>query len=132
MDGFFTMCNFKGAFSADEGRMWIEGWSTLDRNGHLNLGPLTSVDEELEKNLVDRFKIYPNPTAPGAIFNVEYEFNEGVRIDIFTVDGRLLRTVPMQAKGWQKQQINGLDRGLYIIKFTTESGKFAAKKLVVE
>jgi hypothetical protein len=29
-------------------------------------------------------------------------------------------------------EMNGLDRGMYIIKFTTEAGKFNVKKLIVE
>ena len=32
---FFTAVNFKGAFSPFEGLMWLRGWSSLDRNGHL-------------------------------------------------------------------------------------------------
>ncbi|MDX1940342.1 MAG: T9SS type A sorting domain-containing protein, partial [Saprospiraceae bacterium] len=131
-DPFFTMTSYKGAFSADEAQMWLEGWSTLDRNGHLNLDTPTSVDEELDKAVVDRFKMYPNPVTPGFMFTIESDFDEQVRIDIFSIDGRLIRTVPVRATGFVKQQINGLDRGLYIIKFTTESGRFAAKKLVVE
>lgn len=131
-DPFFTMCNFKGAFSADADQLWIKGWSTLDRNGHLGENLVSSDNEAFDKSIADRFKMYPNPVAPGSVFVVESEFDEQAKIDIFTIDGRLMRTVNVQGIGFVKQQINGLDRGLYIIKFTTASGKFAAKKLIVE
>lgn len=129
---FFTMCNFKGAFSADADKLWIKGWTTLDRNGHLGENLVSYDNEALDKSIADRFKMYPNPVAPGSVFVVESEFNERAKIDIYTIDGRLMRTVKVEGIGLVKQEINGLDRGLYVIKFTTASGKFAAKKLIVE
>ncbi|MEY4107577.1 MAG: hypothetical protein RL181_1919, partial [Bacteroidota bacterium] len=34
--------------------------------------------------------------------------------------------------GMNRTEMSGLGRGLYLVKFTTQSGKFAAKKLIVE
>ena len=34
-DPFFTQANYKGAFPPFAAGMWLRGWSTLERNGHL-------------------------------------------------------------------------------------------------
>ncbi len=34
-DDFFTHVNFAGAFSSNPDQLWVEGWTALDRNGHL-------------------------------------------------------------------------------------------------
>ena len=34
-DGFFTTVNYKGAFPEFAAGLWIEGWTSLDKNGHL-------------------------------------------------------------------------------------------------
>jgi plastocyanin len=34
-DPFFTQVNYKGAFPSFAAGLWVEGWTALDRNGHL-------------------------------------------------------------------------------------------------
>ncbi|MFN7119593.1 MAG: T9SS type A sorting domain-containing protein, partial [Saprospiraceae bacterium] len=131
-DPFFTPCNFKGAFAADREQMWLAGWSTLARNGHLNLDVVSDVEESLEREIADYFKIFPNPASEGSYFMVESQFSEKVRIDIFSVEGRLMRSIPANNIDMTRVNIETLEKGLYVIKFTTESGKFAVKKLIVE
>jgi hypothetical protein len=126
-DPFFSTVNYKGAFGNDRAQMWLAGWSTLARNGHL--GFTTSV-RDFSAEVESKFNIYPNPTTDN--FTLEFNFDESVRIDIFSIDGRQLRNVMVEGKGLQRKEMNGLGHGVYLVKFTTSSGKFAAKKLIVE
>jgi len=129
--GFFTAVNYKGAFAADSTQLWIMNWTTLARNNHL-FAMTTGTEEVLEKEIANNFKIYPNPTPAGSFFTVESEFTEKVRIDIFSLNGSLVRTIPANVIGNTRIDIQSLERGIYVIKFTIESGKFAAKKLIIE
>ena len=127
-DAFFTAVNYKGAFANDTRQNWLAGWSTLARNGHL--GFVTTSTEDFSTSVLDRFKIYPNPTR--GQFTLESNFDENVRIDIFSIEGRLMKTSQVNTTGVIRTEMDGLIRGIYLVKFTTESGKFAAKKLIVE
>ena len=127
-DPFFTPVSFKGAFSNDYAQLWIRNWTSLERNGHLGFIP-TSV-EEFSNHLLSRFQIYPNPTSD--YFTLESDFDEPVQIEVFSIDGKRLRALRIDYSGMNRTEMSGLGRGLYLVKFTTQSGKFAAKKLIVE
>ena len=127
-DNFFTSVNFKGAFSNDYSKLWIRKWSTLERNGHL--GFIATSVQEFSNSLLSRFNIFPNPASE--TFTIEYDFEEAMRIEIFSVDGKLLRAIKTEGIGLNRIEMNGLNRGFYIVKFSAADGKFAAKKLIVE
>ncbi|MBK9107163.1 MAG: T9SS type A sorting domain-containing protein [Saprospiraceae bacterium] len=128
MDGFYTMCNFKGAFPADAGRNWIHTWTTLDRNGHLSADISTGNEDEINPTLA-QFDIYPNTVSKGREVTIATDVDEKIRIEIYTINGQFIQLIPADAV---KQSLNFLERGLYIIKFKTESGKIAVRKLIVE
>lgn len=130
-DAFFSNVNYKGAFSANSTELWIKGWSTLARNGHLS-GTATNTQEVLSFDIAEKFKMYPNPVGILETFTVEAEFSQRTYIDIFSMDGRKIRSVKVEKNTPDQFEMSGLDRGMYLIKFTTEAGKFSVKKLIVE
>jgi len=130
-DAFFSTVNYKGAFSSNSTELWIKGWTTLARNGHLS-STATSTDEVLSLDIAEKFKIYPNPAGIQSNFTIEADFSQKTYIDIFNIEGRLLRSVKVEKNAPDQFEMNGLDRGMYLIKFTTEAGKFSVKKLIVE
>ncbi len=125
-DPFFTQVNYKGAFSADAG-IWLQDWTALWNNRHIGL---VNSAEEVDLTLNEVFNVFPNP-ASGA-FTVMSKFNEPVNIEIFNLAGQRLRTLNTQADELTRVEIAALPAGMYVIKFTTQSGKFATKKLIVE
>lgn len=130
-DAFFSNVSHKGAFSANSTELWIKGWSTLARNGHLS-GTATNTQEVLSFDIAEKFKMYPNPVGILETFTVEAEFSQRTYIDIFSMDGRKIRSVKVEKNTPDQFEMSGLDRGMYLIKFTTEAGKFSVKKLIVE
>ncbi len=130
-DPFFTQVDFRGAFSADTTLFWAKGWSTLDKNNHLGFN-IDTRTEKLDRNLLANFKIFPNPVAGQATFTLETEFTEAGAISIFAIDGQLMKHIQIPSKGLVRQEMDGLKPGSYIIKFTTQSGKVAARLLLVQ
>jgi hypothetical protein len=130
-DDFFVEVDYKGAFSGDFSDLWLKGWTALDRNAHLTTDGSTSVSERFDRILKDHFKIFPNPLSSGSQFNIEFDYKSNVRIDIYSIDGRLIRTIPVLGAGNTNVQIEALNKGSYVVKFTTDQGHFAAKQLIV-
>jgi plastocyanin len=133
-DPFFTTVNYKGAFANDWSQLWIRNWTTLARNGHLVTTPVEACPlvntNDLDGNLLNVFRIYPNPTSQN--FMVESKFDAAVNVEIFDLAGRLVSQRMSLAPGTQQVTINELKAGMYLIKFTTEDGKNATKRLIVE
>jgi len=130
-DPFFSTVNFKGAFSSEWNELWVRGWSALDRNQHLvttaTACATTGVDAA---DLTNVFAIFPNPAK--GMFSVESKFDEPVRFEIFDLSGRLVAQPVALQTGVQQVDINALETGMYLIRFRTENGQVATKKLIVE
>jgi hypothetical protein len=129
-NSFFTAVSYRGAFPADTTGMWLKGWSTLARNKHL--GFILVGTEEVDNSMLANFKIFPNPASSENGFTIESEFDEAGFVTIYTMDGRLVKEVRIQGAGLSRAQIGGLNNGMYVVKFATESGRFASRLLVVE
>ncbi len=69
--------------------------------------------------------LYPNPAASGA--NIMVSADEVAKVEIYKMDGQLVRTVKTSAVDLQ-----GLDAGAYIVKITDGKGTVHAKKLLVK
>jgi len=130
-DPFFSNVDFKGAFSSEWNELWIRGWSTLERNGHLVTAPTPCATTGTnDAALANVFSIYPNPAK--GMFTVESKFEEPVRFRIYDMSGRLVaQPVALQA-GVQQVFIDELMTGMYLIQFQTEAGQTTTKKLLVE
>jgi hypothetical protein len=133
-DPFYSTTNFKGAFSESWNDLWIRDWTALARNNNLVSTPIENClsvsTNDLNGNLQDVFRIFPNPTSK--FFTVESKFDATVNVEIFDMAGRLVAQRLSLASGTQQVTINELSSGMYLIKFTTEDGRSATKKLIVE
>jgi len=126
-DPFFTSVNYKGAFAESDDAFWLRGWTTLWTNQHIGLVNST---EQVDVTLNEVFNIFPNPAS--SAFTVVSKFNEPVNIEIFDLSGQLLRTLNSVADELTRVEIAALPAGMYVIKFTTQGGKFVTKKLIVD
>ncbi len=75
-----------------------------------------------EINAEDSFHIYPNPFSKLVTFDV----SEATEVQIFTVDGKLLRKFNLQS-GNTNKDLGGLKAGIYIVKAGNRSYRIVKK-----
>jgi hypothetical protein len=126
-DAFFTSVNYKGAFSTSSTELWLSGWSSLAKNGHLV--NVTGINEY--NNVLNSLVLFPNP-AHGT-FNIGYSADKNVLVQIINTQGQLIKTISNNpiAGGFQTIDVNDLSKGLYLISFTAGNQQFT-KKLIIE
>jgi hypothetical protein len=126
-DAFFTTVNYKGAFSTSSTELWLSGWSSLAKNGHLV--NVTGINEY--NNVLNSLVLFPNP-AHGT-FNIGYSADKNVLVQIINIQGQLIKTISNNpiAGGFQTIDVNDLSKGLYLISFTAGNQQFT-KKLIIE
>ncbi|GAB0156509.1 hypothetical protein CHRYSEOSP005_17740 [Chryseobacterium sp. Alg-005] len=84
---------------------------------------------EAGNKLESQFSIYPNP-AKGGVFTIENTKNDAV-FEIYDVSGRLIRKEEKLNKGKNKITIDGVQKGIYLLKISSD-GAAISKKIVVE
>jgi hypothetical protein len=126
-DAFFTTVNYKGAFATSSTELWLSGWSSLAKNGHLV--NVTGINEY--NNVLNSLVLFPNP-AKGS-FNIGYSADKNVLVQIINTQGQLVKTISNNpvAGGYQTIDVNDLSKGLYLICFTAGNQQFT-KKLIIE
>jgi hypothetical protein len=124
-DLFFSNVAYIGAFSPNDNDMWIQNWSTLAKNEHLNPAILSSV---YSPNLNVGVNMYPNPTK--GLINFSSTLGENVLVSIHTINGQLLLTANINEES-KSIDLNSFSKGLYIVKITN-SKETLTKKLVIE
>lgn len=77
----------------------------------------------------NQFTIYPNPVK-GGMFTIENNKNDST-FEIYDVSGKLVKHADKLSKGTNKININGLEKGIYIVKINS-NGTSVSKKLIVE
>ncbi|WP_449399481.1 T9SS type A sorting domain-containing protein [Chryseobacterium wanjuense] len=77
----------------------------------------------------NQFTIYPNPVK-GGMFTIENNKNDST-FEIYDVSGKLVKQADKLSKGINKININGLEKGVYIVKINS-NGTSVSKKLIVE
>jgi hypothetical protein len=122
---FFTNVNYIGAFSPNDNDMWIQNWSTLARNEHLNPAILSSAKSF---GLNSAVNMYPNPSN-GEI-NISSSLEGNVVVSIHTINGQLLLSTTINAES-KTIDLNSFSKGLYIVKITSEKESLT-KKLVIK
>jgi hypothetical protein len=132
-DPFFTSVNYKGAFGEQWNDLWIRGWTTLARNGHLPTAPSTCPTvgtDDFDAALASAFRIFPNP-ASGS-FIVESTLEDVAQVEIYDLSGRLMRQINGLKIGQDRIEIASFPTGMYVIKFRRENGQYTTKKLIVD
>ena len=130
-DVFFTPVNYIGAFSADGNAFWLNDWTTLYRNDHLT-DILSSVREVADNSIDNRIRIYPNPSPEGASITIESEFDGSLRIELYNIEGRLIRVFDDLSSGKANIDVRSAQKGIYLIKCITEDHRVAAKIIIIE
>jgi hypothetical protein len=128
-DLFFNTVNYIGAFSANGEELWIDGWTSLDRNGHL--ADLTSVKEVVDETVADIFKFYPNPVTESASLTIEADLNGSFRVELYNVNGQLVSSYD-EMHNKETIDLQSIGKGIYVMKCITEDNRVAAKLLVIE
>lgn len=126
-DPFFTTVNYKGAFSTSSTELWLSGWSSLAKNGHLV--NVTGINEY--NNVLNALMLYPNP-AQGNV-NLAYESTKNVLVQIINTQGQVVKTLNNKPSTGTPQTVNvaDLSKGLYFISFSDGAQQFS-KKLIIE
>jgi hypothetical protein len=78
----------------------------------------------------DLFSIYPNPSKD-RIITIQAKSNAPYLLDVYSVEGSLLKTFEMNNSEYQKIDLNDLQNGLYFIKINANN-KVTVHKLVLE
>jgi len=90
---------------------------------------ILSTNDDVQTQLDDQFTLYPNPVKNG-MFTIKNNKND-VSFEIYDVSGRLIKQTEKLNKGLNKININGVQKGIYIIKINCDGG-IISKKLVIE
>ncbi|MDO5978041.1 M64 family metallopeptidase [Flavivirga spongiicola] len=74
--------------------------------------------------------MYPNPANTIANFKIESERGTNLKVDIMSLDGKKVKTVPMSNHETQQVDISNLSEGIYMANFYANNILVASKKLV--
>ncbi|MDD7886407.1 M64 family metallopeptidase [Flavivirga sp. 57AJ16] len=74
--------------------------------------------------------MYPNPANTIANFKIESERDARLKVDIISLDGKRVKTVPISNYITQQVDISNLSEGIYIVNFYANKVLVASKKLV--
>ena len=98
----------------------LTGFGRVDALAAVNaVEPYTTVKD----NLIEA-NIFPNPSSNTITIQCE-----GMsRLTLFTIDGKLMRTSLLNSNAYQ---IDGLEKGLYLIKIETDKGSFTQKIVII-
>ncbi len=92
----------------------------------LGIEPLVSTDDLKDVSI----KVYPNPSSD--YLYIEQGENKRIeRIELFDLQGRLMKSVDNIQQSQQKIDIRALERGYYMMRITSEQG-IGVKKILIE
>ena len=74
--------------------------------------------------------MYPNPANTVANFKIESERDTHLKVDIISLDGKKVKTVPMSNYETHQVDISNLSKGIYMANFYANNVLVASKKLV--
>ena len=74
--------------------------------------------------------MYPNPANTMANFKIESERDTHLKVDIISLDGKKVKTVPMSNYETHQVDISNLSKGIYMANFYANNVLVASKKLV--
>ncbi|KMQ64720.1 hypothetical protein ACM46_10800 [Chryseobacterium angstadtii] len=78
----------------------------------------------------DQFRVYPNPVKDG-VFTIENDKNNA-SAELYDVSGRLIKAAQKLSKGANKMNVNDVQKGIYLLKITSDGNPVSTKKVIVE
>ena len=129
-DDFFDDVDYVGAF--DTADFWAAGWTALDHYGWVAEIGTSSLDEPAALAAGD-LRVFPNPTAGRATVAFSLVREADVRIALFDLDGRLIRSdVATLGAGDHRAAVEtaGLAPGTYVLRLVA-GGSVASSRLSV-
>jgi bacillolysin len=79
----------------------------------------------------NQFRVYPNPVKNGT-FTIENNKNN-VAVEIYDTSGKLVKSTQKLNKGINKIYLNGVQKGIYLLKVTSDNKRvMSTKKIIVE
>lgn len=79
----------------------------------------------VNSNNFEEISIYPNPTTGNIQLNNMSE--DVLLLDVFQIDGKLIKSIQ---SNFDTVSLNGLQNGVYLLKFTMNNGTTVTKKVV--
>lgn len=129
-DDFFTAVDYAGAFSASGPEFWLNGWSTLDRNGHLSI--TTTATRELDRDAYGAFLVYPNPVTNRQSVTIESNLTGNYTVQIVTLDGRMIQSQQQVSGEKTKVNLGNLFPGMYALRLIAENGSVQSNLIIVQ
>lgn len=125
-DSFFTSVNYKGAFSSDASGLWLHGWSTLSKNGHLST--IASVKNTIENS--SKISISPNPS--NEIASISFQATSNVSITIFDAFGKKIESFGNISSNQNsiKVDVSKYSSGIYFVQLLDGNNLYNSKFIV--
>ncbi|MDR6920116.1 MULTISPECIES: M4 family metallopeptidase [Chryseobacterium] len=109
--------------SSNEQQQNVKAWYGVGiGNGVLSTKEITRAE--------DHFRIYPNPVKNG-VFTIENNRNNA-SVEIYDISGRLIKATQKLDKGENKVSIDGVKKGVYVVKINADGSAVVTKKIIVE
>lgn len=90
----------------------------------LNSALSTSASETLE------FKAFPNPLSAGSLLTLEGKFSPSTRLEVFSIDGRMINEQVLQGSSQVQLSTSGFDAGTYLIRIISNDQAFTQKVII--
>lgn len=126
-DTFFSNVNYKGAFSSDASELWLHGWSTLAKNGHLST--IASVKDLTAEHF--NISVYPNPAKD--FLQVSFYSNINANVYIMDVTGKTIFSMVNNTIGKNNFSVDTkkLSSGIYFLQIN-DGTNTNTKKFIIE
>ena len=126
-DNFFSNVNYKGAFSAEASELWLHGWSTLAKNGHLST--IASINDLKSDYFTST--IYPNPAKD--FLQISFFSNNNTNVFIMDATGRNVYSMLNNSIGKNNFSVEtkNLSAGIYFLQIT-DGINTNTKKFIIE
>mgnify|MGYP000156227219 CR=1 FL=1 len=96
---------------------------TID-NSTLGIATIASETNSLS------ISVFPNPSHSVINFNIESENDTNLKVDILSIDGKKIKSIPLSNYEIQQVDISFLSNGLYLANIYANGALVASKKLV--
>ncbi len=122
----------KVSLSKNWGYMWFDYLEVRGNNQYA-----TSLEDDADRpTTYQLYQNYPNPFNPSTIIKFEIPSADNVRLDVYDITGRLVKTLINQRmnRGIHETsfQATGLSTGVYLYRLKTSAGTISSKMLLIK